>query len=684
LTVSLQPKAFTVGGKCSTSETESTFFFNNTATPSSLVSSDASMPVQQRIHPVNDPCTKSATRVHQLAKMIQGAFIKVPQKANYVAKLIMSHLFPNRINDREQWRKISNEAAAKAKQDHIRSLVRDWLENHQEIKVVGKSVNPVFPLGYEKYIQADEIQRRLLRTFAKSFQDTPADATAQQTLIDGTKKTIEKFTTNEGCLRVNDLFEMQALIKNYEPDEGKENFKDNMLQGLSQILQQNKRWIGKRALEQKLFGFFYNEKDLPLSIKAWLNNYPYYVRLDDIDVNSFFETLTSHCADNDKKFNLISQSITKKSIKETISVLKANYSKFMGLHVENAAIFKAGPEAFLEQQPVYIAKLLKLDHLVIDSEITSLDETTGTSRHGTDFLWHPIGNMQHFIKKGLTPRDISKMEESKPLRAQKIRDSISLQNYQEAALFGAITKQGDLHEANAFLVRNTHGQYCFKLFDIGRCLLPDGYLTRKNKTQLTLRSFLMTMQEFDKLLTAKTINLINSWDVEAFKNSFVIDEECKEKIDLLRRKIDYREEKLLFDFATREKILRSIRSKEEKISLLLNSHISSKRLTPIVRRLEQLQAFLQECQREHQKPPTMRQCYEKLFPMEMHFLKLYDKVWDVDKGAVYLAYCPVEDTIDYGVKNNRLTEEEKQYWLEQRDKIVEDPSLEKMRDWYQL
>lgn len=366
---------------------------------------------------------------------------------------------------------------------------------------------------------------------------------------------------------------------------------------------------------------------------------------------------------------------------------------------ERTAVLKVGVEAFFEFAPALVARSLGLHSSLVPTTLFSTMPIQ-VSFEGTNFQDPPstalplVTIVQPNVDGGVKPTQLVQKDQDGIYNWPKeILDRVTLQHYQEVSLFAAITKQNDLHWNNAYLVE-AGNQIEIRLFDIGRSLLVPGVVgyaegtDREGKEyeashKLALRTFLMTWPSFDLPLTEEIVKRIILWNPETLKSQLKItplptrsNNELTDTLQDLRweQSIPLKDDP--FYFLTSPITQKKIRQLEEKAEGLFAKTITEEQWNGLEERLLKIQELARR-----EKTPTMREIYEECFPFEMEFISLYEKVLGRDKGVLWTGATSIEQVLQQGLEEKKLTEEEVASWKERLTTALKNPHFKELHDW---
>ncbi len=282
--------------------------------------------------------------------------------------------------------------------------------------------------------------------------------------------------------------------------------------------------------------------------------------------------------------------------------------------------------------------------------------------------------------------ELRKIQAKEKSHYENIISSIDLQSFQDAVLFSGITKQNDMHEGNAFLSLTSSGKtYAFRLFDIGRCMTPDGVSTIKRKyansysekpnemgTIFYFRCFFLSLPQIDGPLTVDSIRKIKEWNKKALEELFVCDPAFRQKVESLQSGIGVYAKILHEENASDTQLIASIQKlllkKEQELHVLLTTHIGRDELIPFLERIGRVQQLLLE-KEEQGKIPTLLECLKAANPIEMEFMQLYEEVFGKEHIAARMP--TVEDAIDYGLSHGKFTSQRAEHWRKRLKQFIE-------------
>lgn len=642
---------------------------------------------------------------------------------------------------RRMWKKVAKEAADLASRKQCRRLATDWLNDHGNIEALDNTMNSVFPLGYYKLVQVNEVELQVLRQLRRGAAWGKLDRGLDDRLVNQIKQEIRDHLLPLSYLSRDDLRQLRDIVEELTDDtlDGAMYWKQLYLSTIDMLVNQNKPWISRSKLIGFLSGLQHKEENLPQPVKAWLHNYPYRILIDELREYGLFFALWDRLDDNpeldSERFSDLGMTLQEPHKDEcsameespsndsapdlstsdtTVAVtvppaqaplpstttlslaprvydllsmqaltaaadkLHKAHNSYTGLD-RDIGFFKAGSEAFLERQPAYVAQILGLEDVVVGGEIACLSEVTGSACGGRHILSHPLGHLQRFVN-GHTPHAIKLKRRDNPDYWGDVMRRIDHQNYQEAALFGAITKQADLHGGNTFVDFSDGRRLSYKLFDIGRCLTADGYAKRSIGVMLLLRSFFMSMPQFDQPLTAETVALINGWDIDTIGHAFHVTADAPKKIAAYKQEIVDLLKILNTESDSRVATIRRIRAKEQQLDTAQQRNITPDSFVPLIHRLDALKKFVNHREEQGLPPPSMRACYEKMLPLEMSFFPLYEQVYGLDAGMM-IGYFSVKQAIERGERKGLFrTEDEALAWRAKLEQLLADPDIPEI-DW---
>ena len=566
---------------------------------------------------------------------------------------------------------------AAAKGDYRKRLggLSHWLLSHKDHLISeGIGRNPVFFLGSDPYIHLGELEISIMRHLKEQRKAHAIKKRSHEKAITILKPVFSKFQEN-GYLLKYDLIKLFEYLRHDHHDENCNNDNKLSVRTLRKVLE---KLISSDML-------YFHKKDIFSLIQEYLKN-------SDCE----FDSLVTLVKDMHEYIPIPNILEAFKDIKTTCSwvinqavqELIGKTRQFQDVEDEKQIAFKTEQEGLLERRPNYIASLLSFESIMVEGNAKALVDFEGLSKQ-KHHLESPLGNTQLFINGGILAADINKLKEVDPKKYAEFESSTSVQSYQDAVLFSLITKQNDLHDKNAFLVKKPHGIFEYKLFDVGRCMTPDGvsYIkrlyqkpSRKSSelgTFIYLRCFLFCSEKMVALLTAESFNKIKSWDIEAIKKRFIIDTERSKKIEQLRNEIAI-SASALKAIKTQENSLIEISNqhlmkKEQELVKVLTCHIEPEVFEPFIRRLEALQQLIVDSEINKSSIPTLSQCAWITNALEMKIIELYETVYGKDKGAQVAT--TIEDALAEGQKKKLLTDEEVNYWKSYLVELMETKQL---------